>query len=177
VAESEEAHMLPDAERRLAVLCRQLTEAIMTAALCANEVATIIHQLHSAEDHYAAGDAERDRRRANCVQQRPIMDESTLSVVWNGRVLYLGHTHAFWLLARLTRSANQYVTHLDLVQEIWDDDFTDTAALRAGVTRLRAKLRHGGMPDLADAIVGHHGRYMLNLSECPRHTDVTSLSH
>ncbi len=97
-------------------------------------------------------------------------------MLWNGKALHLGHTHGFWLLARLSRSANQYVTHLDLIQEIWDNDLTDTAVLRAGVRRLRIKLRRGGMGDLADAIVGHRGRYILDLNGWRRHTEVTATS-
>lgn len=164
--------MTTDPAARLEVLCRQLTENIMGAALCAKELASLVRELHVPPPARANGQAVSGRGMLG----RPILDEATLSVVWNGRVLHLGHTQGFWLLARLSRSANQYVTHLDLIQEIWDDDFTDTTVLRAGVRRLRIKLRRGGMGDLADAIVGHHGRYMLSLNGSQRHTDVTAAS-
>jgi DNA-binding response OmpR family regulator len=168
--------MTTDPDSRLDVLCRQLTENIMGAALCAQEIATIVR-----ETHFGGGpprvseNGHHPRERAPL--GRPLLDEATLSVVWNGRMLHLGHTHGFWLLARLARSANRYVTHLDLLQDVWDDECTETTALRAGVRRLRIKLRRGGMGDLADAIVGHHGRYMLNLTCSPRHTEVTAPSH
>jgi DNA-binding response OmpR family regulator len=168
--------MTTEPGRRLDVLCRQLTENIMGAALCAQEIATIVRETHCG-DGRSCGSENGHQRRERISPGRPLMDEPTLSVVWNGRMLHLGHTQGFWLLSRLTRSANQYVTHLDLIQEIWDDDFTDTTVLRAGVRRLRNKLRRGGMGDLADAIVGHHGRYMLNLAAPPRHTEVTAPSH
>ena len=144
----------------------------MGAALCAKELASVVREMHDPLPVRANGNAVGGRGMLG----RPILDEATLSVVWNGRVLHLGHTQGFWLLARLSRSANQYVTHLDLIQEIWDDDFTDTTVLRAGVRRLRTKLRRGGMGDLADAIVGHHGRYMLSLNGSQRHTEVTAAS-
>lgn len=144
----------------------------MGAALCAKELASLVRELHDLTPARANGQAVRSRGTVG----RPILDEATLSVVWNGRALHLGHTQGFWLLARLARSANQYVTHLDLIQEIWDDDFTDTTVLRAGVRRLRIKLRRGGMGDLADAIVGHHGRYMLSLNGSESHTEVTTTS-
>lgn len=168
--------MTTESDRRLDVLCRQLTENIMGAALCAQEITTILRDRYSSNCRPTGGDnghARRDRLQNG----RPVLDEATLSVVWNGRILHLGHTQAFWLLTRLARSANQYVTHLDLLQEIWEDECTDTAVLRAGVRRLRIKLRRGGMGDLADAIVGHHGRYMLDLASPPRHTEVTGMSH
>ncbi len=166
--------MTTDPATRLDVLCRQLTEHIMGAALCAKELATIVRELH--DGGLVGSGMNGQHRGGRSTPGRPLMDEATLSVVWNGNVLHLGHTQGFWLLARLTRSANQYVTHLDLIQEIWDDDFTDTAVLRAGVRRLRIKLRRGGMGDLADAIVGHHGRYMLDLTGSRRHTNVTESS-
>jgi DNA-binding response OmpR family regulator len=167
--------MTTELDRRMDVLCRQLTENIMGAALCAQELASIVREASGGDGRSSSRDNGHEHR-AKVVLGRPLLDEATLSVVWDGRILHLGHTQGFWLLARLTRSANQYVTHLDLLQEIWDDEFTDTAVLRAGVRRLRTKLRRGGMGDLADAIVGHHGRYMLTLTSPPRHTEVTATS-
>lgn len=167
--------MTTDPATRLDVLCRQLTEHIMGAALCAKELSTIVREVHDGGFSRSAVNGQR-RGGGWSTPGRPLLDEATLSVVWNGRVLHLGHTQGFWLLSRLARSANQYVTHLDLIQDIWDDDLTDTTVLRAGVRRLRLKLRRGGMGDLADAIVGHHGRYMLDLTGSRRHTDVTESS-
>lgn len=161
-------------DRRLDVLCKRLSENVMGAALCANEIIAMVHDLDDGGSVHAVNGV--GRHPENLPAHRPLLDESTLSVIWNGNVLSLGHTQAFWLLARLTRSVNQYVTHLDLIQEIWDDEFTDSATLRAGVRRLRQKLRNGGMGDLAKAIVGHHGRYMLDLNTFPHHANVTPLS-
>jgi DNA-binding response OmpR family regulator len=167
--------MATHSDRKLDVLCKRLTETVMGAALCANEIIAMVREMHGDGDIAAANSNGRWDRDGHSAQ-RPLLDESTLSVFWNGGVLALGHTQAFWLLARLTRSTNQYVTHVDLIQEVWDDDFTKAATLRAGVRRLRRKLRDGGMGDLANAIVGHHGRYILNLNTPPRHTEVTVLS-
>ncbi len=167
--------MITDPDHRLDVLCRQLTENLMGAALCAKEIATIVREMRDGGAP-SAGSTNGQHRGGRDTPGRPLLDEATLSVVWNGKVLRLGHTQGFWLLTRLARSANRYVTHLDLIQDIWDDDLTDTTVLRAGVRRLRIKLRRGGMGDLADAIVGHHGRYMLDLTGSPRHTDVTAPS-
>lgn len=167
--------MAIDQERRLEALCRQLNEIIMAAALCATEIASIVNSMHDRGG--AAGATPNGKYRDRRPTGRPLLDESTLSVMWNGKMLHLGHTQGFWLLARLARSANQYVTHLDLIANIWDNDLTDPTAVRSGVRRLRLKLRRGGMGDLANAIVGHRGRYMLDLSFSSRHTEVTASAH
>ncbi len=162
--------MTPEKVRKLSILSRQLSESLMRAALCTKEISEIARdETDAAADGRPDANGNGRRRSGVKTQQRPLLDEATLSVIWRGRTLHLGHTQGFWLLARLARCPNQYITHLDLLQEIWDDEFADTALLRAGVRRLRVKLRQGGMGDLADAIAGHRGRYMLNLSAAPRH--------
>ncbi|MCX5684110.1 MAG: winged helix-turn-helix domain-containing protein [Planctomycetota bacterium] len=156
--------MTPENARKLKLLSSQLTESLMNAALCAKEIGEIARaEIDDTDGGPGASGNGHRRNRANA-QQRPLLDEATLSVIWRGRTLHLGHTQGFWLLARLARRPNQYITHVDLLEEVWDDEFTDTSVLRAGVQRLRVKLRRGGMGDLADAIAGHRGRYMLNLS-------------
>ena len=170
--------MTPEKVRRLTMLSRQLTENLMSAALCAKEISEIARdEADDGPDGRPGANDNGHRRNGVNAQQRPLLDEATLSVIWRGRTLHLGHTQGFWLLARLARCPNHYITHLDLLQEIWDDEFADTTLLRAGVQRLRVKLRQGGMGDLADAIAGHHGRYMLDLSAAPRHGNVTAMSH
>ena len=162
--------MTPEKARKLNLLSRQLTESLMSAALCANEIGEIARD--EIDDHAGgrpSANGSGHRRNGLKTPQRPLLDETTLSVIWGGKSLHLGHTQGFWLLARLARCPNRYITHLDLLQEIWDDEFADTALLRAGMRRLRMKLRQGGMGDLADAIAGHRGRYMLNLPASPRH--------
>ena len=162
--------MTPEKVRKLNILSRQLTESLMNAALCAKEIGEITRaEIEDDTGGRPGADGNGHRRNGVKSQQRPLLDEATLSVIWRGRTLHLGHTQGFWLLARLARRPNQYITHLDLLQEIWDDEFADTTLLRAGMRRLRVKLRQGGMGDLADAIAGHRGRYMLNLPASPRH--------
>jgi DNA-binding response OmpR family regulator len=150
--------------RKLKVLSRQLTENLMSAALCAKEIDALAND--HVEDEIApslVASGNGQHRHEAKTKHRPLLDEATLSVVWRGKTLHLGHTRGFWLLTRLAKRDCQYVTHLDLLREIWDDEFADTCVLRAVVHRLRRNLRQGGMADLAEAIVGHHGRYMLDL--------------
>lgn len=161
-----ETAMTADTIRRLDALAGQLTEILMTAAICAQE----IHAIARAEcddDSHAYPGRQTARLKPGMAQdeQRPLLDESTLSVIWKSRTLHLGHTLAFGLLARLARRPNQYVTHLDLLRDVWDDgeSLTPTSTIRSLVRELRRKLRCGGMTELATAIRGHNGRYILEL--------------
>jgi len=156
--------MTHDKVRRLDALASQLAESLMTAAICAQEIHAIVRT--EIDDEMPA---ELGRCDCGCAhsltqdKQRPLLDESTLSVIWNGKTLRLGHTLAFRLLARLARRPNQYVTHLDLLRDVWDNDDLATATIRSLVRELRSKLRLGGMTELAAAIRGHNGRYILVL--------------
>ncbi len=173
-----ETAMTTEHARRLDMLSRQLTESLMSAAICAKEIGEIAHAQAEDDDKGKPGANDNGRGRSGSPnEQRPLLDEATLTVTWRGRTLHLGYTQGFRLLTRLARRATQYVTHLDLLREIWDDDFADTTLLRAGMQRLKVKLRRGGMADLADAIVGHRGRYMLDLAAVPRHRKIMPMSH
>jgi DNA-binding response OmpR family regulator len=155
--------MTPDKVRRLDALASQLSEALMTAAICAQEIHALVRTHIDSEMHIEPGRTANGSAHFVQDRQRPLLDESTLSVLWNDKTLHLGHTLAYRLLARLARRPNQYVTHLDLIRDVWDDDDLATATIRSLVRELRRKLRSGGMTDLADAIRGHNGRYILDL--------------
>ncbi len=158
-----ETAMTPDKVRRLDALASQLAESLMTAAICAQEIHAVVRTEIDSETTTEMGRGANGSAHFIQNKQRPLLDESTLSVIWNDKILHLGHTLAFRLLARLARRPNQYVTHLDLMRDVWDDDDLATATIRSLVRELRRKLRSGGMSDLADAIYGHNGRYMLDL--------------
>jgi len=156
--------MTPDKARRLDTLTNQLAETLMTAAICAQEIRAAVRaefddDVHADSSRHVIGLAQSQPHHGS----RPLLDESTLCVIWKGRTLHLGHTLSFRFLGRLARRPNQYVTHLDLLRDVWDDEYLGTTVLRAVVQRLRIKLRKGGMGDLAAAIRGHNGRYMLDL--------------
>ena len=158
--------MTPDKVRRLDALASQLAETLMTAAICAQEIRAVVQtelddDEHSESCRHAAGMAPSLASH----HQRPLLDESTLSVIWKGKILHLGQTLSFRLLARLARRPNQYVTHIELLRDVWDDEelLTATSTIRSLVRELRRKLQHGGMTDLAGAIRGREGRYILDL--------------
>ncbi len=150
--------MTTDNVNRLAQLTRQLSETLVTAAYCAEEIRTLVH-VEPAHDQ-AAQDRTPNTSRPSA-NGRPLLDQSTFSVTWHGKSLRLGHTRSFWLLARLARRPNQYVSHLDLLNEVWDDEELTTATIRSTVCQLRRRLRRCGMRALATAIRGHNGHYIL----------------
>jgi DNA-binding response OmpR family regulator len=141
---------------RLERLTSQLAETLMTAVICAEELRA---QVRAEFD----GDGMNRVPNLDVSKLRPIMSETTLTVSWNGSSLYLGHTLYFRLLERLARRPNQYVTHLDLLRDVWDNDETATSTIRSVVRYLRRRLREGGMGELAHAIRGHNGRYILEV--------------
>ena len=152
-----------DKVQRLAQLTNQLSETLMTAAICAQEIRSEISAELEAWDDVEVSCSVDGRRRSSTKNNRPLLDKTTLQVSWNGKSLHLGHTRAFSLLNRLSRCPNQYVTHLDLLNDVWDNEELSTATIRSAVRHLRRRLRDGEMGELAAAIRGHNGRYVLNL--------------
>ena len=155
--------MTRDKAQRLAKLLNQLTEMLMTVAICTQEIRSAVH----AELDGVNGDlCGRSEPLQSAVQgQRPILDVSTLCVSWDGRSIHLGNTIGFRFLDRIARRPNQYVTHTDLIRDAWGEDEKNIAVetVRSVVCDLRGKLREGGMDALAAAIHGHKGHYILTL--------------
>lgn len=97
-------------------------------------------------------------------ERRPVVAEARLTVTFGGRTCFLGNTLPFRLLARLARRPNCYVTHEDLLADVWERGVRSDAAVRSVVKTLRQKLRRAGLGELADAIDGSApGRYALRL--------------
>lgn len=161
-----ETAMTSEKVHRLAHLADQLSETLMTAAICAEELRAIIRaetddacpvrRGHSnngpSSDSFSAGD-------------RPIVDQSTLSVSWAGKSCHLGYTILFRLADRMSRRPNQYVTADQLLREVWDGGLRSADTIRSNVRRLRERLSLAGMQDLAAAIRGRGGRYGLFLND------------
>lgn len=72
-----------------------------------------------------------------------------------------GHAIPFRLLDRLSRRPDQYLTHLDLLHDVWHGQELMTDTVCRTVRRLRHQLREGVMGDLAPAVRGHNGLYSL----------------
>lgn len=91
------------------------------------------------------------------------IDHDRLQVAFHGRTCVLGNTLPFKLLERLARRPNTYVTHDELLSDVWQG-IRSESAIRSAVKRLRQTLRLQGMAELAAAIDGTSaGRYCLRL--------------
>jgi DNA-binding response OmpR family regulator len=159
-----ETAMTSEKVQRLAHLADQLTETIMTAAICAKELrSTIRAELDSevAVRRHRSGDG----LICSGMDERPIVDHSTLSVSWAGKSCHLGYTVLFRLADRISRRPNQYVTGEQLLREVWEDGLRSPDTIRSTIRRLRDRLSLAGMQDLAAAIRGRGGRYGLILND------------
>jgi DNA-binding response OmpR family regulator len=92
------------------------------------------------------------------------VDPDRLQVVFQGKACELGDT-LFRLLQRLAKRPNTYVTHEDLLVDVWDGRRSE-AAIRSAVKRLKQTLRRQGLAELADAVDGSRpGRYRLRVEQ------------
>jgi DNA-binding response OmpR family regulator len=95
--------------------------------------------------------------------RRFVVDQSSLSVKYRGRSCFLGNTLTFRFIARLAERPNAYVSHDELLVDVWEGNRSD-AAIRSVVKMLRRKLRSAGLVELANAIDGSaSGHYSLKL--------------
>jgi hypothetical protein len=147
--------MTPEQVERLAILASQLTETLMTAAICANEIRVIIGA--DLDGSVAHG------RGRPAGPPRPLVDASTLSIIWSGKTCPLHHTILFRLAESLARRPNQYITAEQLLRDVWENGVKSPDTIRSAVRRLRQRLGEAGMDDLAAAIHGTGGRYGLIL--------------
>ncbi|MCC9608576.1 winged helix-turn-helix domain-containing protein [Blastopirellula sp. JC732] len=83
----------------------------------------------------------------------PNANAARFSVTWDGKECSLGNTRLFWLFHRLASSANQYVTHEELLESVWHGERSEST-VRGAVKRLRDQLAAAGMMDLAKAVDG-----------------------
>lgn len=92
-----------------------------------------------------------------------IVDPRTLSVRWNGHECVLGASIGFRLIQRLARRPNHYISHADLLDDVWGCP-RSTSTVRSAVRDLRRRLVEADMPELARRIDGsHRGYYVLML--------------
>lgn len=103
------------------------------------------------------GDANTDR------STKPVVDEATFCIIWQDHTCYLGNTLLFWLFHRLAQSSNQYIAHVDLLEDVWHGE-RQSSSIRGVVKRLRDELIAADMEQLASAINGRvYGHYGLIL--------------
>ena len=152
--------MTHEQAQRFADVARQLSESLMTAAICAAEIrAALVSDLAT----WTAGAVARQQLAAHESCRRPLVDGSTLSVVWEGKTCPLRHTILFRLAERLARRPNQYVTAGQLLSDVWQGGVKSPDTIRSAVRHLRQRLSAAGMDELAGRIRGTGGRYALML--------------
>ena len=152
-----------DTARRLNALAGQLAEALKTAAICAQEIqAAVRTEIDEADlGHHPNGFVSRVPNPVD--HPHPIIDHSRFTVTLGGRTCRLGNTIPFRFLARLAESPGRYVSHEQLIDDVWDGHGSDDA-LRSVVKHLRRRLREAGLDDLAGAINGlTPGYFVLQL--------------
>jgi DNA-binding response OmpR family regulator len=161
-----ETAMNQEKTKRLAQLATQLTEILMTAAICAKEIrATIIAELDG-DGIVRRGRVSIDPHGVSAERNhRPIVDHSTLSLSWAGKTCHLGYTVLFRLADRLSRRPNQYITSEQLLHDVWNGDLRSPDTIRSAIRNLRQRLSDAGMGALADSIQGRSGRYGLILCD------------
>lgn len=160
-----ETRMTHEKTLRLALLANQLAENLMTVAICAEELrATIRAELDAkpvTQTIRGSGRPESDNPQG---RNRPHVDHSTLSVLWDGRTCQLGYTVLFRLIDRLSRRPNQFVTFDQLLRDVWDGGLRSPDTIRSAIRNLRQRLNDAGMNRLATSIQGRAGRYGLILN-------------
>ncbi|WP_442483312.1 winged helix-turn-helix domain-containing protein [Aeoliella sp. SH292] len=88
----------------------------------------------------------------------PQADRQTHSIVWRNKSCFLGNTLPFLFFERLARSPRRYVSHADLLDDVWGGD-RHTSTIRGVVKRLRDRLQEEGMGEVAAAIDGSVSGY------------------
>jgi hypothetical protein len=157
-----ETVMLHEQAQRLADLTERLSEALMTAALCADDIRSILRAELDGRNPVRWGRSQNTGPR-NPLPRRPLVDSSTFSVLWAGRTCPLRRTILFRLAERLARQPNQYITTDQLLRDVWEGGIKSPETIRSAVRHLRQRLSSAGMQDLAAAIHGTGGRYGLIL--------------
>lgn len=154
--------MTPELKQRAASLTAQLSETLMTVAILVGEIRAIFESEQDDPFSVHPGLAPRTPQRST-PRQRPLVDNSTLSVCWSGKTCPLRNTILFRLAARLARQPNQYITAGQLLSDVWEGGVKSPDTIRSAVRHLRRRLSKAGMDDLAAAIRGTSGRYGLML--------------
>ncbi|EMB13658.1 hypothetical protein [Rhodopirellula europaea] len=96
-------------------------------------------------------------------RQNSLVDPSSQSVLWKGRVCFLGNNLLFRFFERISRSPNQFISYDILLDEVWGGR-REHSSIRGVAKRLRDRLALGGMAELSSKIDGSNsGFYRLIL--------------
>lgn len=82
----------------------------------------------------------------------PILDRSRFVVGWARHECSLGPTILFRLMERLLRRPDHFITHEQLLNDVWSGDSRADSTVRSALRHLRRRLRQAGMQRLANCI-------------------------
>lgn len=148
----------------------QIQRSLRNLAASYSAALTILEDtLKLLDEEFALDPATYLQRRGvsgeNDKDQRYLVNPKRLSVTFEGKTCFLGNSLPFKFLSRLAREPNAYVSHEELLTDVWNDRSVSDSALRSVVKMLRNKLRQDGLARLADAIDGTQpGHYSLKLT-------------
>lgn len=158
--------MTEEERQQIGQALRAITAASLTAA---TEIDVAVRSLTHLLDIELYGRS--DRRYAPSLETtivipghpHLVIHVASLSVSWHGKRCFLGNTLVFRLFVRLAKTPNQFVSHQQLLDDVWQGRRVRTT-IRGVVKRLRDTLSAAGMQDLAKAIDGStRGHYRLKL--------------
>jgi predicted nucleic-acid-binding protein len=96
-------------------------------------------------------------------RQNSLVDSGSQSVLWKGRICFLGNTLLFRFFERISRSPNQFISYEVLLDDVWGGR-RENSSFRGVAKRLRDRLALEGMAELSCAIDGSNsGFYRLML--------------
>jgi hypothetical protein len=99
-------------------LSQQLSDSIISAAICAQEIRKVTVAANGGRNGNGRGGvAGLSPTKGG---PRPIVDASTMSVLWHGRSVHLGTTLSFRVLERLAQRPDQYISYGDLLHDAWN---------------------------------------------------------
>jgi DNA-binding response OmpR family regulator len=155
---------------RIESLRRRFAAVQVELALCVEELfelkRTDLKETTGAVDGHAVGARSFSPQEASPAA-RPIIDESTFTVLWAGKVCHLGCGLPFRLFERLARRPNQWASYERLIEDVWLGAPRSDEAIRSEIRRMRQKLKAAGLPVLAAAIKGRSRHYGLILQSDP----------
>jgi DNA-binding response OmpR family regulator len=136
---------------RAILLLSRIAEAHTTAAIAVAELRAMLSKESQVVRSRSSQPWCERSADGTALHPRPLIDHSTFSVEWEGRKCRFGHRLSLKLLDRLCRRPGQYISHEELLHEVWEARRTPEA-IRSAIRELRRRLRAADMSALAEAI-------------------------
>ena len=108
-----------------------------------------------------------DKWEPEDLTSQPTVDWEKFSICWKDNHYDIGNIKEFYLFERLCRKPGVYVSRADLVDEVWEGDLTEKAAVQNAVSSLRKHLKKAGMEELVIDGQKNRGYYALILPKNP----------